>query len=155
MQQELTGDTDLAALDAELAGFNAEEQARAQRAVRARQLEQALGTVRDATENVERLTEQLQKYDSALAALRRVRKAVEGIPEQTIGGGPSLNMYSTKVGTEILDDVGDHLHQILNATVPLVQDRRDRTAESIRKTQERLDAAEGRSTQAEVVHDHN
>jgi hypothetical protein len=133
---------DLAALDAELAGLTREEQERARNIDRARVLQQTLSAVRAAEGNVRDLYVELAKYDAALAAFKKVGKAVESIPAETIGGRPNVHSLALRPGIDLVNDIAEYFSECLVASVKMISQRRDRTFESIKASELRLAAAQ-------------
>ncbi len=138
---------DLAALDEELFGIRREEQERLAKVERARQLDQALSAVTSATENVRLLNVELARYDATLAIFRKLAKLVDTIPEGTIGGRPGRNSFSDKPSIELVDDIGGYLNDTVASSMEIIQQRRGRTVESIRASEERLLEAQNSARQ--------
>jgi hypothetical protein len=137
-EQEQASKAMMAELEAELAGFNAEESQRAERADRARMLERALGAVKTAEAGLDREKHTINKFDSALPALRKIEKIAASLKDVP-GAMPSVRPENRL--PDAVDDIGAYLEDVVEMSVATLMQRWQRTVELAKRYERDLKTA--------------
>jgi hypothetical protein len=126
-EQEQASKAMMAELEAELAGFNAEERQRAERADRANMLERTLSAVKTAEAGLDREQQTLAKLDAGLAALKKIEKVLAHLPNDVPGAMPSVRPENRL--PDAVDDIGAYLEDVVEMSADAITQRRERALE--------------------------
>ncbi|HEY0874855.1 MAG TPA: hypothetical protein VGD94_15380 [Vicinamibacterales bacterium] len=143
--QAAAGAAALAELEAEIASVDQAEKNRREAVERDRAIRQAVQMGTDAEAELRRLRGQLTTLDGALAAMSKVAKAITTIPDGVQGARPTVVLGSDRVGLADIDDIAEFLGDVVDASVPRIQERRGRIASAIEKYEQQLADAQARA----------
>lgn len=140
--QEAITASALAELDAELAAFNTEETERNARVHRARLLDQALRSVRDAEENAKRLTLTIARLEAAMIIVGKIEKLADTIEDDTPGAFTILRDGYAAPGQQDVSCLGTFLGDTAQQSLRRLKAERDETEAALRRTEQRLTDAQ-------------
>jgi hypothetical protein len=126
----------MAALQTEIDSFKTEERQRNDRVDRTRMIEKALGDVREAEKSLRRETVNVAKYETALAVMKKVNRALDAMPDEVIGARPSINPLNRT--PDLVDDLAEALDEILDASEPVINQRIDKARAALRRYEDDL-----------------